>query len=160
MIWSYLRGEGKDRRKAKGDYYAKLRDRRKIRRYLAEMNKPVILILNAGGPVSADEIVWNETDNIKANLKYFQSCVSEGGDALADVLLGKEVPGGKLTTTWARRYEDYPASEEYGYLNGSAKRKKWAKKGDWCRGYRYFDSLDKKVMFRVGLVFLSTCVWR
>ena len=58
------------------------------------------------------------------------------------------MPGGKLTTTWARRYEDYPASEEYGYLNGNLEKEKY-KEGIYV-GYRYFDSFDKKVMFPFG----------
>ena len=65
------------------------------------MNKPVILILNAGGPVELTDIL-EQTDNIKGILNISQ-LGQEGGDALADVLLGKEVPSGKLTTTWAIR---------------------------------------------------------
>lgn len=84
------------------------------------MNKPVILILNAGGPVELTDIL-EQTDNIKGILNISQ--LGQEGRCLADVLLGKEVPGGKLTTTWARRYESYPASEEYGYLNGNLERK-------------------------------------
>ena len=110
------------------------------------MNKPVILILNAGGPVELTDIL-EQTDNIKGILNISQ-LGQEGGDALADVLLGKEVPGGKLTTSWARRYEDYPASEEYGYLNGNLEKEKY-KEGIYV-GYRYFDSFDKKVMFPFG----------
>ena len=144
-VISRISGEGKDRRKVKGDYYLSEREEEDLR-YLAEMNKPVILILNAGGPVELTDIL-EQTDNIKGILNISQ-LGQEGGDALADVLLGKEVPGGKLTTTWARRYEDYPASEEYGYLNGNLEKEKY-KEGIYV-GYRYFDSFDKKVMFPFG----------
>lgn len=103
------------------------------------MNKPVILILMQ---VSCGADRYSGTDRqYKRNLKYF-SAWSGRGDALADVLLGKEVPGSKLTTTWARRYEDYPASEEYGYLNGNLEKEKY-KEGIYV-GYRYFDSFDKR----------------
>ena len=144
-VISRISGEGKDRRKVKGDYYLSEREEEDLR-YLAEMNKPVILILNAGGPVELTDIL-EQTDNIKGILNISQ-LGQEGGDALADVLLGKEVPSGKLTTTWARRYEDYPASEEYGYLNGNLEKEKY-KEGIYV-GYRYFDSFDKKVMFPFG----------
>ena len=139
-VISRISGEGKDRRKVKGDYYLSEREEEDLR------YKPVILILNAGGPVELTDIL-EQTDNIKGILNISQ-LGQEGGDALADVLLGKEVPGGKLTTTWARRYEDYPASEEYGYLNGNLEKEKY-KEGIYV-GYRYFDSFDKKVMFPFG----------
>ena len=58
------------------------------------------------------------------------------------------MPGGKLTTTWARRYEDYPVSEEYGYLNGNLEKEEY-REGIFV-GYRYFDSFDKKVLFPFG----------
>ena len=32
----------------------------------------------------------------------------EGGHAVADIISGVAVPSGKLTDTWALRYEDYP----------------------------------------------------
>ena len=144
-VISRISGEGKDRRKVKGDYYLSEREEEDLR-YLAEMNKPVILILNAGGPVELTDIL-EETDNIKGILNISQ-LGQEGGDALADILLGKEVPGGKLTTTWARRYEDYPASEEYGYLNGNLEKEEY-KEGIYV-GYRYFDSFEKKVLFPFG----------
>ena len=145
-VISRISGEGKDRRKVKGDYYLSEREEEDLR-YLAEMNKPVILILNAGGPVELTDIL-EQTDNIKGILNISQ-LGQEGGDALADVLLGKEVPGGKLTTTWARRYEDYPASEEYGYLNGNLEKEKY-KEGIYV-GYRYFETFSKeKALFPFG----------
>ena len=55
-VISRISGEGKDRRKVKGDYYLSEREEEDLR-YLAEMNKPVILILNAGGPVELTDIL-------------------------------------------------------------------------------------------------------
>ena len=144
-VISRISGEGKDRRKVKGDYYLSTREAADLR-YFAEMNKPVILILNAGGPVELTEIL-EQTHNIKGILNISQ-LGQEGGDALADVLLGKEVPSGKLTTTWARHYEDYPSSEEYGYLNGNLEKEEY-KEGIFV-GYRYFDSFGKKPLFPFG----------
>ncbi len=144
-VISRISGEGKDRRKIKGDYYLSEREMEDLR-YLSEMKKPVILILNAGGPVELTEIL-EQTDNIKGILNISQ-LGQEGGDALADVLLGKEVPGGKLTTTWAKHYEDYPASEEYGYLNENLEKEEY-KEGIFV-GYRYFDSFGKSPLFPFG----------
>ncbi len=81
---------------------------------------PTVLILNSGGPVELTDIL-EETENICAVLNISQ-LGQRGGLALANVLLGKVTPGGKLTATWARRYEDYPCAEEYSYLNGKLER--------------------------------------
>lgn len=67
---------------------------------------------------------------------------------LANVLLGKVTPGGKLTATWARRYEDYPCAEEYSYLNGKLEREEY-KEGIYT-GYRYFDTFGVKPLFPFG----------
>lgn len=45
----------------------------------------------------------------------------DGGHAVTDVLLGRVTPGGRLTATWAKRYEDYPSSENFSHLNGNLK---------------------------------------
>ena len=42
----------------------------------------------------------------------------EGGRAVARILLGEAVPSGKLTTTWAKKYEDYPAAGNFLMLTG------------------------------------------
>ena len=109
-VISRISGEGKDRRKGKGDYYLSEREEEDLR-YLAEMNKPVILILNAGGPVELTDIL-EEIKNIRAVLQISQPG-QEGGRAVADVLLGKAVPSGKLTATWAKRYEQYCCKNQY-----------------------------------------------
>ena len=47
----------------------------------------------------------------------------EAGHAVADILFGKISPSGRLTSTWARRYSDYPYSDSYSYLNGDLEKK-------------------------------------
>ena len=42
-----------------------------------------------------------------------------GGQAVADIVCGKHTPSGKLTDTWAKHYRDYPAADDYSYLNGN-----------------------------------------
>lgn len=144
-VVSRISGEGKDRRKEKGDYYLSLREQEDIL-YLDQENIPIILILNAGGPIELTGIL-GKTNNIKGILNISQPG-QEGGHAVADILLGKAVPSGKLTTTWARQYEDYPGSGEFGYLNGNLKKEEY-KEGIYV-GYRYFDSFGIQPLFPFG----------
>ena len=115
-VISRISGEGKDRRLAEGDYYLSRREWEDIR-YLDQYGIPLILILNAGGPVELTDIL-READNIRAVLNISQPG-QEGGTAVADILFGKAVPEGKLTATWAERYEDYPCADSFSYLNGN-----------------------------------------
>ena len=153
-VISRISGEGKDRRKVKGDYYLSEREEEDLR-YLAEMNKPVILILNAGGPVELTDIL-EQTDNIKGILNISQ-LGQEGGDALADVLLGKEVPGGKTDNNLGKAIRGLSGFRRVWVSEWQSRKRKNNKEGIYV-GYRYFDSFDKKVMFRLGLVFLILCL--
>ena len=144
-VVSRISGEGKDRRRVEGDYYLSRREREDIR-FLDAQKIPTVLILNSGGPVELTDIL-EETENICAVLNISQ-LGQRGGLALANVLLGKVTPGGKLTATWARRYEDYPCAEEYSYLNGKLEREEY-KEGIYT-GYRYFDTFGVKPLFPFG----------
>ena len=144
-VVSRISGEGKDRRRVEGDYYLSRREREDIR-FLDAQKIPTVLILNSGGPVELTDIL-EETENICAVLNISQ-LGQRGGLALANVLLGKVTPGGKLTATWARRYEDYPCAEEYSYLNGKLEREE-NKEGIYT-GYRYFDTFGVKPLFPFG----------
>ena len=137
--------ESKDRRRVKGDYYLSEREAADLF-FLNEKKIPVILLLNAGGPIELTDILEN-TENIKAILNISQPG-QESGYAVADILLGNCVPSAKLTTTWARRYEDCPFAEDYSYLNGNLDTEEY-KEGIFV-GYRYFDSFGKKPLFPFG----------
>ena len=144
-VLSRISGEGKDRRRVKGDYYLSEREAADLF-FLNEKKIPVILLLNAGGPIELTDILEN-TENIKAILNISQPG-QESGYAVADILLGNCVPSAKLTATWARRYEDCPFAEDYSYLNGNLDIEEY-KEGIFV-GYRYFDSFGKKPLFPFG----------
>lgn len=138
-------GEGKDRRRKEGDYYLSRREREDIL-FLNHQNMPTVLILNTGAPVELTDIL-QEAENIKGIL-HISLPGQEGGRAAADILLGKSVPGGRLTSTWARRYEDYPSSETFGALNGNLETEEY-REGIYV-GYRYFCSFGIPALFPFG----------
>jgi beta-glucosidase len=71
-------------------------------RAVAAANPRTVVVVNAGSPVL---LPWR--DEVAAVLvTYFGG--QEYGNALADVLLGRTEPGGRLPTTWPRREEDVP----------------------------------------------------
>ncbi len=144
-VISRISGEGKDRRKESGDYYLSHRETEDLL-YLNKKKIPTILILNTGGPVELTDIL-KEAEYIRAVLAISQPG-QEGGHAVADVLLGKAAPGGRLTATWAKRYEDYPCGETFGYLNQNLEFDEY-REGIYV-GYRYFDSFGIKPLFPFG----------
>ena len=107
---------------------------------------PTVLIINAGGPVELTDLLAG-TENICAILNISQ-LGQEGGNAVADILFGEFTPSGKLTTTWTKRYDDCPAAEEFGYLNGNLETEEYAE-GIYV-GYRYFDSFGIEPLFSFG----------
>ncbi|MFF0342576.1 beta-glucosidase [Kribbella sp. NPDC004875] len=71
-------------------------------RAVAAANPRTVVVVNAGSPVL---LPWrNEVAAVLAT--YFGG--QEYGDALADVLLGRSEPGGRLPTTWPREQDDVP----------------------------------------------------
>lgn len=144
-VISRISGEGKDRRRAEGDYYLSLKEQEDIL-YLNQEDIPIVLILNTGAPIELTDIM-KKAENIRAVLNISLPG-QEGGHAVADILFGKTTPGGKLTATWARRYEDYPSSESFGYLNGNLEKEEY-REGIYV-GYRYFDSFDIQPLFPFG----------
>lgn len=144
-VISRISGEGKDRRLKKGDYYLSVRESKDLV-YLNSFDIPVILIINSGGPVEITDILL-QAKNIKAVLNISQPG-QEGGSALADILFAKAVPEGKLTATWAKRYEDYPCFDTYSHVNGDIQKEEY-KEGIYT-GYRYFDSFGIKPMYSFG----------
>ncbi|MCI9490473.1 glycoside hydrolase family 3 C-terminal domain-containing protein [Lachnospiraceae bacterium 48-42] len=144
-VISRISGEGMDRRREEGDYYVSRREREDLL-WLDKTGLPIVLVLNTGAPVELTDLL-DEARNIRAVLNISLPG-QEGGHAAADVLFGWESPGGRLTATWARRYEDYPCGESFGRLNGNLDIEEY-REGIYV-GYRYFDSFGIKPLFPFG----------
>jgi beta-glucosidase len=106
---------------------------------VAAVNPRTIVVVNAGCPM---DLPW--ADRVAAVL-YAWLPGQEFGNALADVLLGKSEPGGRLPVTIAARESDYPAlgttPDEQGqlvYAEGIN------------LGYRHFDAAGIEPRFCFG----------
>lgn len=137
-------GEGNDRKLEKGDYYITDTERENLE-ILTKAYDHVILIINVGGHI--DMAFLDEIPGIDAVVVFVQGG-EEGGNALADVLSGKENFSGKLADTIPIRYEDIPFGDEFSYLNGDLDNEYY--KEDIYVGYRYFDSFRKEVRYPFG----------
>ena len=144
-VISRIAGEGKDRRLEPGDYYLSDAERADLQT-LDESGLPVVLLLNAGGPVELTGLL-DGMQHLDAILQLSQ-LGQQGGQAVADVLLGRAVPEGKLTATWARRYDDIPCARALGSLNGDVSQDTY-RDGVYV-GYRYFDSFGVRPLFAFG----------
>ena len=144
-VISRISGEGKDRRLAEGDYYLSRQEGETLA-LLNQCRIPTVLILNAGGVVELTDIL-EQCPMIRAVLNISQPG-QEAGDAVADVLFGKTAPGGRLTATWPRRYQDIPYSDSFSYLNGDLSKELY-REGIFV-GYRYFDTFGVEPLFPFG----------
>ena len=135
-VLARISGEGSDRSPVKGDILLTDSEKRDILR-LNERYDRFMLVLNVGGPVDLGPVA-----DVK-NILVLSQLGAETGTVLADLLLGKSCPSGKLTTTWTA-WEDYPRIGEFGEQDDTRYRE-----GIYV-GYRYFDSVGKKPLFPFG----------
>ena len=135
-VVSRISGEGNDRLAEKGDFMltdSEVRDILALDRHYEKF----MLVINAGGPVDLSPVM--EVGNI---LVLSQLGV-ETGSALADILLGKACPSGKLATTWAAS-EDQCTAGDFGNIDDTRYRE-----GIYV-GYRFFDTFGLDVLFPFG----------
>jgi beta-glucosidase len=79
-----------------------------IIRAVAEVNPNTVIVLNCGAGI----LMNNWIDKVPGIvLAWFPG--QEGGDAIADILLGNVNPSGKLVTTFFKNWEDCPAYGNY-----------------------------------------------
>ncbi len=135
-VLSRISGEGNDRKDIPGDYRLTDTEKRDILA-LNDTYENFMLVLNVGGPVDLTPVLAVK------NILVLSQLGVETGHALADILLGKAYPSGKLTTTWAKA-KDYPDVGTFGDINDSC-----YKEGIYI-GYRWFDAAGKKPLFPFG----------
>ena len=135
-VLSRISGEGADREPKGGDI---LLSDTEIRDILAcnEKYRNFMLVLNVGGVVDLTPVAG------VGNILVLSQLGAETGNILADILLGKQNPSGKLTTTWAA-WEDYPTLGEFGEKDETR-----YNEGIYV-GYRYFDSVQKAPLYPFG----------
>lgn len=137
-------GEGADRYHKPGDYQL-LPGEKALLETLGKSYERVIVLLNVGGVVDVPAIA--ATPGVGALVLIGQSG-AVGGHAVADVLLGKTEPSGRLAATWARRYEDYPAAATFSHNNGQWNEEHYTE-GIYV-GYRYFDTFGVEPFYPFG----------
>ena len=142
-VISRISGEGADRKAQKGDYYLSEEEEAQLRTVCGLYEK-VIVILNVGGII---DLSFIDELPIDALVLMGQGGM-EGGNALADLVLGKTGFSGRLTDTWAYHYDDYPSSPTFSHNNGNLIEEDYTD-GIYV-GYKYFDSFAVKPRYPIG----------
>ena len=137
-------GEGRDRRDLPGEYELYDVEIDAITRIAAAYAKTVV-VLNVGSVI--DMRALKAIDGVGAILLMSQAG-NFSGYALTDVLTGRAAPGGRLTTTWAVRYSDYPAADTFSHRNGNLDDEYYTE-GIYV-GYRYFDTFNVTPQYPFG----------
>jgi beta-glucosidase len=105
---------------------------------IAKINKNCAVVVLAGSAVTMD----NWLDNVLSVLFAWYPG-EQGGNALADVIFGKQSPAGRLPITFAKSSNQYP--DDFYSLTDEIE----YKEGVFV-GYRYFDKYNKEVLFPFG----------
>lgn len=136
-------GENFDRKAEKGDYYLSDREEENLRTLAAHFENTVV-VLNT---CVIDGVKLNSIPGVSAIVLMGQAGM-ESGHALADILTGKINPSGRLTDTWAKTYNDYPAAATFSTNDGITTYETYTE--DIFVGYRYFDTLGSEVEYPFG----------
>lgn len=135
-VLSRISGEGSDRENIKGDILLTDTEVRDIK-LLNDSFENFMLVINTGGVVDLTPVM-----QVKNILVLSQLGVVTG-DILANILLGKSNPSGKLTTTWAA-FEKYQTFGDFGDKDDTH-----YNEGIYV-GYRYFDTAEVNPLFPFG----------
>lgn len=110
----------------------------KLLEEVLKVNEDVIVILLAGSVINIPYV-----DKIKS-LLLLGLAGEASGSACYDLLFGKVSPSGRLAETFINRLEDNPS-----YLNFGNKYYTYYKESIYV-GYRYYNTVDKNVVFPFG----------
>jgi beta-glucosidase len=106
---------------------------------ILKANSSAVICVSSGGPYS---MPW--LDQAKSLLQVWYGG-NETGNAIADVLYGITNPSGKLPLSFPRRLQDGPA-----FLCSHADHDRVLYADDIYVGYRYYDTVDREVLFPFG----------
>ena len=140
VILGRAMGEAMDNRPEPGGYYLTEEEKALVAQVTAAFRK-VCVVVDAGNIM---DLSWVEEYPIGALLYAFQGGM-ESGNALMDVLYGDAQPGGRLTDTVPRHYEDAPTYGHFGGRDFNEYRE------DIYVGYRYYETFAQdKVLYPFG----------
>ena len=140
VILGRAMGEAMDNRPEPGGYYLTEEEKALLAQVTAAFRK-VCVVVDAGNIM---DLSWVEEYPIGALVYAFQGGM-ESGNALIDVLYGDAQPGGRLTDTVPRHYEDAPS---YGHFGGEDFNEY---REDIYVGYRYYETFAQdKVLYPFG----------
>ncbi|MBO4848098.1 MAG: glycoside hydrolase family 3 C-terminal domain-containing protein [Clostridia bacterium] len=135
-VLSRISGEGSDRSPVPGDILLTETEKRDILE-LDRRFERFLLVLNVGGPVDLSPVTEVR------NVLLLSQLGGETGNILADIMLGRSEPSGRLTTTWAA-WADRPDTGDFGGRYDTR-----YKEGVYV-GYRWFEAKGKKPLFPFG----------
>ena len=140
VILGRAMGEAMDNRPEPGGYYLTEEEKALLAQVTAAFRK-VCVVVDAGNIM---DLSWVEEYPIGALVYAFQGGM-ESGNALIDVLYGDAQPGGRLTDTVPRHYEDAPTYGHFGGRDFNEYRE------DIYVGYRYYETFAQdKVLYPFG----------
>lgn len=146
LTLSRMAGEGGDRRAVKGDYLLSDLEQQNLELVCREahaVGKPVVLVLNMGNIIDLTHVC-----QLPDAILHAWMGGQEMGNSLADVLIGKVNPSGKLPMTWALSYSDYPSAENFPQSDGNAAYANYVE--DVMVGYRHFETAGIRPLFPFG----------
>lgn len=106
---------------------------------ISKVNSNVIVVLSNGAPIT---MPWKE--KVKGIMTGYLGGEA-GGKAIVNCLLGKINPSGKLAETYPLKIEDTPCFKNYPGTELTVEYKE-----SIYVGYRYYDKIDKEVLFPFG----------
>ena len=138
------RSSGEDRENVleKGSFYITDEELALLRAVTANFDNTIVL-LNIGCLMDMSWVAEFK-DKLGALMIVWQGGM-ESGNAVADLLSGKVTPSGRLTSTIANKYEDYPSAKNFGGKDANT----------YCEdiyvGYRWFETFaPEKVLYPFG----------
>lgn len=140
VIFGRWCGEDHDMTATGGSYYLTA-DEEALLAAVTKAFPKTIVLLNIGSVI---DMSWVKKYD-PAAVMYIWQGGQEGGRGVADLLLGKTSPSGKLSDTIAASIDDYPSTANF----GSPVRNIYTE--DIYVGYRYFETFAKeKVLYPFG----------
>ncbi|MEM3636330.1 MAG: beta-glucosidase [Thermoproteota archaeon] len=146
VVISRISGEGYDREPKKGDFYLSDDESsllKKVSQIFHKYERKVVAILNIGSPIEVTS--WR--DLVDSILLAWQAG-QETGRIVADVIVGKINPSGKLPTTFPRDYSEIPSWNFPGEPKDNPQKVTYDE-GIYV-GYRYYDTFGVEPAYEFG----------